>query len=225
MTKKSSSKETTLHPRPVAMCRLLHVEWWCKHTQNIWEYCRDATAPSRTPSAEQANAPCETFVSKYGLTPKGPTDDEYRNFCCKFVCCLEDQAPVYTQVLELEEALGISPKESISHIPSFLLSRQQKSLKQARKKFQALAKRHEERCEALFYGLGFVEESDAYRAPAWSGISEERESEDEIQSMQDTRTPPRKRSDIQVRKSGEQPLEEEEAFEAPEVVALAENKA
>jgi hypothetical protein len=128
-------------------------------------------------------------------------------------------------VLELEEALGISPKESIPHIPSFLLSRQQKSLKQARKKFQALAKRHEERCEALFYGLGFVEGSDAYRAPAWSGISEERESEDEIQSMQDTRSPPRKRSDIQVRKSGEQPLEEEEAFEAPEVVALAENKA
>jgi hypothetical protein len=207
------------------MCRLLHVEWRCKHTQNIWEYCRDARAPSRTPSAEQANAPCETFVSKYGLTPKGPADDEYRNFCCKFVCCLEDQALIYKQVLELEEALGITPKESIPHIPSFLLSRQQKSLKQARKKFQALAKRHEERCEALFYGLGFVEESDAYRAPAWSVILEEHESEDDILSMEDARSPPRRGSKNQFRKSGEQPLEEEALREAPEVVALGESKA
>ena len=210
------------------MCRLLHVEWRCKHTQNIWEYCRDATAPSRTPSAEQANTPCESFVSKYGLTPKGPTDDEYRNFCCKFVCCLEDQAHIYKQVLELEEALGISPNESIPHIPSFLLSRQQRSLKTARKKFQALAKRHEERCEALYYGLGFVQQSDAYRAPAWSEILEERESEDDIQPMEDGRLPPRQGSDIQARKSGEQPLEEEALRDAdkkaPEAGGLAGSK-
>jgi hypothetical protein len=218
------------------MCRLLHVEWRCKHTQNIWEYCRDATAPSRTPSAEQANTPCETFVSKYGLTPKGLTDDEYRNFCCKFDCCLADQTQVYKQVLELEAALGITPKESIPYIPSFLLSRQQKSLKDARKKFQSLAKRHGERCEALYYGLGVVEESDTYRAPAGeemlkkrpSESSAERESEDDIQTMEDARSHLRKDSDAQVRLSGEQPLEEEalhEGDEAQEAGVLAGNKA
>jgi hypothetical protein len=86
------------------------------------------------------------------LTPRGPTDDEYRNFCCRFDCCLQDQARVYKQVLELEAAPGIAPKESLPHIPSVFLSRQHKSLKEARKKFQFLAKRHEERCEALYYG-------------------------------------------------------------------------
>jgi hypothetical protein len=204
------------------MCRLLHVEWRCKHTQNIWEYCRDATAPSRTPSAaEQANTPCEAFVSKHGLTPNGPADDEYRNFCCKFVCCLEDQAGVYTQVLELEAALGIAPNESMPHIPSFLLSRQQKSLKDARKKFQLLAKRHEERCEGLYYGLGFVAESDTYRAPAEKlilgeqrakSLEEETESEDDIQTMEDAFSPPRQGSEAQVRRSGEQLPEEEGAL-------------
>jgi hypothetical protein len=203
------------------MCRLLHVEWRCKHTQNIWEYCRDATALSRTPSAaEQANTPCEAFVSKHGLTPNGPTNDEYRNFCCKFDCCLTDQSQVYKQVLELEAALGIAPKESIPHIPSFLLSRQQKSLKDARKKFQSLAKRHDERCEALYYGLGFVEGSDTYRAPAEKLVLERRRSEstedsemgDDFQTMEDTRSPLRQGSDAQVRRSGEHSSEEGEAL-------------
>ncbi|KAM0715527.1 hypothetical protein Q7P37_009025 [Cladosporium fusiforme] len=148
------------------MCRLLHVEWRCTHKQNIWEYCRDATAPSRTPSNDREHQPCAAFVEKYGADLKGPTDDEYRNFCCKFACCLKDQADVYKQVMDLEAALGMKANESLPHRPSFLLSRQQKSLKNLRKKFQALAKRHEERCEALFYGLGVVDGSDAYRAPA-----------------------------------------------------------
>lgn len=157
------------------MCRVLHVEWRCKHTQNIWEYCRDATAPSRTPSAEQAKQPCEAFVAKHTLTPSGPTEDEYRNFCCKFVCCLEDQADLYKQVLDLESALGLKPNESIPHIPSLFLSRQQKSLKELRKKFQSLVKRHEERCEALYYELGVVQESDSFRAPAERFMSKKKQ--------------------------------------------------
>jgi len=36
----------------------------------------------------------------------------------------------------------------------------------ARKKFGLLFKRHEERCEALYYGLGVVQEGDTWRAPA-----------------------------------------------------------
>ena len=149
------------------MCRLLHVEWRCKHKQNIWEYCRDATATSRTPSVtERSKQPCEAFVTKYTLTPAGPTEDEYRNFCCKFQCCAEDQAALSKQVQDLETTLGMTAKDSIPHIPSLFLSRQQKSLKLARKKFQLLLKRHEERCEALHYGLGIVQEGDTWRAPA-----------------------------------------------------------
>ena len=149
------------------MCRLLHVEWRCKHKQNIWEYCRDATAPSRTPSVtERSKQPCEAFVSKYTLTPSGPTADEYRNFCCRFTCCLEDQAATFKQVRDLESALGITEKDSVPRLPSLFLNRQQKSLKEARKKFQLLLKRHEERCEALYYGLGVVQEGDTWRAPA-----------------------------------------------------------
>ena len=220
------------------MCRLLHVEWRCKHTQNIWEYCRDATAPSRTPSAEQANTPCEAFVSNFGLTPpKGPTDDEYRNFCCRFDCCLQDQARVYKQVLELEAALGIAPKGSLPHIPSIFLSRQQKSLKEVRKKFQFLAKRHEERCEALYYGLGVVEESDTYRAPAEKLAFKERRpepskgrgSDHDVQTMEDTSSPPRQESDTQVQQSGEHPSKEEEVLheglKAQEASALPGSKA
>ena len=149
------------------MCRLLHVEWRCKHKQNIWEYCRDATAPSRTPSVtERSKQPCEAFVEKYTLSPSGPTADEYRNFCCRFTCCLEDQAATFKQVRDLESALGITEKDSVPRLPSLFLNRQQKSLKEARKKFQLLLKRHEERCEALYYGLGVVQEGDTWRAPA-----------------------------------------------------------
>jgi hypothetical protein len=194
-------------PRLVAMCRLLHIEWRCKHTQNIWEYCRDATAPSRTPSAtEQGNTPCEAFTVKYGLAPKERTDDEYRNFCCKFDCCLEDQSYVYKQVLELEAALGIVPKESLPHIPSFFPSRQQRSLKDLRRKFQSLAKRHEERCEALYYGLGVVKEGDTYRAPAKKRVSKKRRSEssgelaveDGGRMVEGARVSSRKESDTQI---------------------------
>ena len=107
------------------MCRLLHVEWRCKHKQNIWEYCRDATAPSRTPSVtERSKQPCEAFISQYTLTPSGPTADEYRNFCCKFSCYLEDQAATFKQVRDLESALGISEKDSLPRIPRVFLSRQ-----------------------------------------------------------------------------------------------------
>ena len=149
------------------MCRLLHVEWRCKHKQNVWEYCRDATAPSRTPSVtERSKQPCEAFVSKYTLTPSGPTADEYRNFCCRFTCCLEDQAATFKQVKDLEAALRITEKDSVPRLPSLFLNRQQKSLKEARKKFQLLLKRHEERCKALYYGLGVVQEGDTWRAPA-----------------------------------------------------------
>lgn len=149
------------------MCRLLHVEWRCKHKQNIWEYCRDATAPLRTPSVtERSKQPCEAFVSKYTLTPSGPTADEYRNFCCKFTCCLEDKAATFKQVKDLASALGMTEKDSVPRIPSLFLNRQQKSLKVARKKFGLLLKRHEERCEALYYGLGVVQEGDTWRAPA-----------------------------------------------------------
>lgn len=80
----------------------------------------------------------------------------------------------------------------------------------------------------MYYGLGFVQESDAYRAPAWSEILEERESEDDIQPMEDGRLPPRQGSDIQARKSGEQPLEEEALRDAdkkaPEAGGLAGSK-
>jgi hypothetical protein len=60
----------------------------------------------------------------------------------------------------------MTAKDSIPHIPSLFLGRQQKSLKVARKKLMLLAKRHEERCEALHYGLGIVHEGDTWRAPA-----------------------------------------------------------
>jgi hypothetical protein len=161
------------------MCRLLHVEWRCKHKQNIWEYCRDAAAPSRTPSVtERSKQPCDAFVSKHTLTPAGPTEDEYRNFCCKFVCCLEDQADSHKKVQDLQAALGMTEKDSIPHVPSLFLSRQQKALKEARKKFQLLLKRHEERCEALCYGLGVVQEGDTWRAPAETPKSLKRRSKD-----------------------------------------------
>jgi hypothetical protein len=161
------------------MCRLLHVEWRCKHKQNIWEYCRDATAPSRTPNVtERSRQPCDAFVSKHTLTPAGPTEDEYRNFCCKFVCCLEDQANSHKKVQDLQAALGMTDKDSIPHVPSLFLSRQQKALKEARKKFQLLLRRHEERCEALYYGLGVVQEGDTRRAPAETPKSLKRRSKD-----------------------------------------------
>lgn len=67
---------------------------------------------------------------------------------------------------DLESALGITEKESVPRIPKWFLSRQQKSLKGARRKLQLLLKRHEERCEALYYGLGVVQEGDTWRAPA-----------------------------------------------------------
>jgi hypothetical protein len=160
------------------MCRILHVEWRCKHKQNIWEYCRDATAPSRTPSVtERSKQPCDAFVSKHTLTP-APTEDEYRNFCCKFVCCLEDQADSHKKVQDLQAALGMMEKDSIPHVPSLFLSRQQKALKEARKKFQLLLKRHEERCEALYHGLGVVQEGDTWRAPAETPKSLKRWSKD-----------------------------------------------
>lgn len=160
------------------MCRLLHVEWRCHHKQNIWEYCRDATAPSRTPSVtERSKQPCEAFVQKYTLTPSGPTEDEYRNFCCKFVCCLEDQADTYKAVQELETALGLKAGEALPRVPSVFLGRQKKELKVARRKFGLLVKRHEERCEALYYGLGVVQEGDTWRAPAEEVMRREREEE------------------------------------------------
>lgn len=148
------------------MCRILHVEWRCTHTQNIWEYCRDATAPSRTPSNDREHQPCAAFVEKYGARPKKPTEDEYRNFCCKFTCCLEDQADVFKQVEDLEKALGMKSNQSLLRVPSFMLSRQKRELKILRRKYQALTKRHEERCEALYYGLGVVDGSDVFRSPA-----------------------------------------------------------
>jgi hypothetical protein len=161
------------------MCRFLHVEWRCKHKQNIWEYRRDATAPSRTPSVtERSKQPCDAFVSKHTLTPAGPTEDEYRNFCCKFVCCLKDQADSHKKVQDLQAALGTTEKDSIPHVPSLFLSRQQKALKEARKKFQLLLKRQEGRCKALYYGLGVVQEGDTWRAPAETPKSLKRRSRD-----------------------------------------------
>jgi hypothetical protein len=112
------------------------------------------------------------------LTPAGPTEDEYRNFCCKFVCCLEDQANSHKKVQDLQAALGMTDKDSIPHVPSLFLSRQQKALKEARKKFQLLLRRHEERCEALYYGLGVVQEGDTRRAPAETPKSLKRRSKD-----------------------------------------------
>ena len=149
------------------MCRLLHVEWRCKHKQNIWEYCRDATAPSRTPSVtERSKQPCEAFVSKYTLTPSGPTADEYRNFCCQFSCCSEDQAATVKEVRDLEAALGIKEGEKVGRLPGVFLNRQQKALREASRKKGLVVRRHEERCEALYYGLGVVQEGDMWRAPA-----------------------------------------------------------
>jgi hypothetical protein len=169
------------------MCRLLHVEWRCKHKQNIWEYCRDATAPSRTPSVtERSKQPCEAFVSAYTLHPSGPTADEYRNFCCQFSCCADDQAATFKQVRDLEAALGIGEKEKVSRLPGVFLGRQQKALKEARRKLGLLVKRHEERCEALYYGLGVVQEGDTWRAPAEGlGVKEEKRLSRESKKSQD----------------------------------------
>lgn len=72
----------------------------------------------------------------------------------------------FKQVRDLEAALGITEKDSVPRLPSLFLNRQQKSLKEARRKLQLLLKRHEERCEALYYGLGVVQEGDTWRAPA-----------------------------------------------------------
>lgn len=67
---------------------------------------------------------------------------------------------------DLEKALGMSANQNLPRVPSIFLGGQQKALKKLRKRFLALSKRHEERCEALYYGLGIVDGSDAYRAPA-----------------------------------------------------------
>jgi len=69
-------------------------------------------------------------------------------------------------VRDLEGALGITAKESVPRLPSLFLSRQQKALKEIRKRFELVVRRHEERCEALYYGLGVVQEGDTWRAPA-----------------------------------------------------------
>jgi len=121
-------------------------------------------------------------------------------------------------VLALEAALGIAPKESLPHISSFFLSRQQKSLKDLRRKFQALARRHEQRCEALYYGLGVVKESDTYRAPAEkralkkrrsSEASGGRELEDNGRTVEDVTVFPREEFDTQVGRPGEKASDEE----------------
>jgi hypothetical protein len=69
-------------------------------------------------------------------------------------------------VRDLEAALGIKEGEKVSRLPGVFLSRQQKALKEARRKLGLLLRRHEERCEALYYGLGVVQEGDTWRAPA-----------------------------------------------------------
>jgi hypothetical protein len=81
-------------------------------------------------------------------------------------------------VQDLQAALGTTEKDSIPHVPSLFLSRQQKALKEARKKFQLLLKRQEGRCKALYYGLGVVQEGDTWRAPAETPKSLKRRSRD-----------------------------------------------
>ncbi len=88
------------------------------------------------------------------------------------ICCQgsrengEEEMAARWEVRDLETALGIGEKEKVSRLPGVFLSRQQKALKEARRKLGLLLKRHEERCEALYYGLGVVQEGDTWRAPA-----------------------------------------------------------
>jgi hypothetical protein len=66
----------------------------------------------------------------------------------------------------LEAALGIKEGEKVGRLPGVFLNRQQKALREARRKKGLVVRRHEERCEALYYGLGVVQEGDTWRAPA-----------------------------------------------------------
>ena len=66
----------------------------------------------------------------------------------------------------MEAALGIKEGEKVGRLPGVFLNRQQKALREARRKKGLVVRRHEERCEALYYGLGVVQEGDTWRAPA-----------------------------------------------------------
>lgn len=146
------------------MCKLLHIEWRCGHKQNVWQYCRDA--PPRSSDANHIRLPCEDFVKAHGQSPTKPTADEYRNHCCSFPCCEVDKAPLYQQVRAVEKALGLRHNRNLPFKPRLLLTRQERSCKELRRQYAKIKQRHDERCDAVHYGLGWVEENDGYQVPA-----------------------------------------------------------
>ena len=146
-----------------AMCKLLHIEWRCHHAQNVWQYCRDAP---RSTNTNRIRLPCEDFVKAHSASPTKPTADEYRNHCCRFPCCETDKAPLYQQVRAVEKALGLGHDRNLPFKPRLLLTRQERSCKELRRQYSKVKQRHDERCDALHYGLGWVEENDGYQVPA-----------------------------------------------------------
>lgn len=140
------------------MCHLLHIEWRCAHSQTIQEFCRAATAPSRsrTPSSTLTPQPCEPFLATYGPAPRNPTAHEFRNFCCGFACCAADRKRAEQEVRELERALGVGAGEKVRG-----WGRGKREVRAGRRRCVAVGRRHEERCEALHYGLGKVGEGEA----------------------------------------------------------------
>nr|OQO18628.1 hypothetical protein B0A51_14218 [Rachicladosporium sp. CCFEE 5018] len=140
------------------MCRLLHVEWRCTHTQTIFEYCRDCP---RTPGpSPQPLRPCDAFLAQHGPNPTTPTADEFRNHCCHFTCCLSDQSELHERVRDLERSLDLQPGGKLKGrlTPGWARGKGERDLVEARKGLARLVKRHGERCEALYYGLGWLQQ-------------------------------------------------------------------
>jgi hypothetical protein len=145
------------------MCRL-HISWRCSHSQIIWEFCRESP-----PRGTYGGRPCSNSVQRHGPTPATAAEEEFRDHCCQFSCCTADQANLDKQIRALEKELDLRHGRNI---PVFFLNKNQKALKQLRKQFKHLERRHKDRCEALYYGLEWVEGSEPYRAPTAETILE-----------------------------------------------------
>lgn len=109
----------------------------------------------------------------------------------------------------------MTAKDSIPRVPSVFLSRRQKALKVARRNFGLLVKRHEERCEALYYGLGVVQEGDTWRAPAEEVMRREREEERKKKEREEKVRSVAAESIVEVREDGDSGGVEDRGEERP----------
>lgn len=92
----------------------------------------------------------------------------------------------------------------------------------ARRKFALLVKRHEERCEALYYGLGVVQEGDTWRAPAEEVLRREREEERKRREREEKGKSVVAESVVEVREDGDSGGVEEDRGEGPPVGQVVE---